>query len=260
MTLTVTDLSVRLGGRTVVDSLSFSIADGERFGLIGESGSGKSVTAQAILGLLPEQAVVSGSIRLDGTELIGLPERQLAALRGKDIGIVFQEPRTALNPLRRVGDQIAGPLIIHEGMSRSEALARAIELAADVKLPEPERIVRRYPHQLSGGQLQRVSIAIAIAASPRLLIADEPTTALDVTTQAEILDLFDDLIERTTMSLLFVTHDLAVLSRIATDVVVLAHGRAVEAGQVRQIVGAPRHPVTVGLVDAARATTFGPIS
>jgi peptide/nickel transport system ATP-binding protein len=258
MTLVVTDLSIEIGGRVVVDSLGFTVENGQRFGLIGESGSGKSLTALAILGLLPDGATVSGSVLLDGVELLGLPDRELAGIRGNRIGIVFQEPRTALNPLRRIGRQISEPLRIHEGLSRRDADARAIELAASVLLPEPERIVRLYPHQLSGGQRQRVAIAIALACSPAVLIADEPTTALDVTIQAEILALFDRLIERSGTALIFVTHDLAVLSQVSTEVVVLAHGKAVESGPVSRILAAPQHPVTIGLLEAARATSWDP--
>jgi len=263
MTLTVTDLTIEIDGRTVVDRLSFAVADGARFGIIGESGSGKSLTAQAVLGLLPDAATASGSILLtvDGAapvELLGLPDRELADIRGSAIGMVFQEPRTALNPLRRVGRQIGEPLRIHDGLSTREANARALELAREVLLPDPERLLRRYPHELSGGQRQRVAIAMAIACSPSLLIADEPTTALDVTIQAEILELFDELVHTTGASLIFVTHDLAVLAEVATDVVVLSHGRAVESGPVTEVMRAPQHPVTRGLIAAARATSWSP--
>ncbi|MBT2475448.1 ABC transporter ATP-binding protein, partial [Microbacterium sp. ISL-103] len=195
MSLSVTDLVIRIDGRTVVDGISFEVPDGTRLGLIGESGSGKSLTALAVLGLLPDGAVASGSIRWNGTELIGMPDRELARLRGDEIGIVFQEPRTALNPIRTVGRQIAESIRIHEGISRREARERAIQEAARVRLPDPESLVDRYPHQLSGGQRQRVAIAMALACRPRLLIADEPTTALDVTIQAEILSLLLGLVE-----------------------------------------------------------------
>ena len=206
MTLEVTDLVVRIDGRPVVDGISFEVPDGSRLGLIGESGSGKSLTALAVLGLLPEGAVASGSIRWNGTELIGLPDRELARLRGDEIGIVFQEPRTALNPIRTIGRQIAESIRIHEGIGRREARERAIQEAARVRLPDPASIVDRYPHQLSGGQRQRVAIAIALACRPRLLIADEPTTALDVTIQAEILSLLLNLVEEQGMSLMSVSY------------------------------------------------------
>ena len=221
MSLVVRGLVVEIDGRRVVDGVSFDVPDGARVGLIGESGSGKSLTALAILGLLPDGAIASGSVRWDDRELIGLPDRALAALRGDEIGIVFQEPRTALNPVRTVGRQIGESVRIHEGASRREASTRAVAEAARVRLPEPEQIVKRYPHQLSGGQRQRVAIAMALACRPRLLIADEPTTALDVTIQAEILDLLNGLVERDGMSLVFITHDLAVLSQVATHAVVV---------------------------------------
>ncbi|GLJ78513.1 ABC transporter ATP-binding protein [Microbacterium imperiale] len=256
MSLEVSDLTIDLDGRRVVDGVSFAVPDGARMGLIGESGSGKSLTALAVLGLLPEGAEVSGSIRWDGTELVGLRDRDLAALRGDAIGIVFQEPQTALNPLRTVGRQIAEPLRIHQKAGRREALARAQADADRVRLPEGA--LRRYPHQLSGGQRQRVAIAMAIAARPRLLIADEPTTALDVTIQAEILDLLGELVDDDGMSLLFITHDLAVLSQVATDAVVLERGRVVEAAPVAQLLTAPRSPVTRALLRDATATVWRP--
>lgn len=258
MTLEVTDLVVRIDGRPVVDGISFEVPDGSRLGLIGESGSGKSLTALAVLGLLPEGAVASGSIRWNGTELIGLPDRELARLRGDEIGIVFQEPRTALNPIRTIGRQIAESIRIHEGIVRREARERAIQEAARVRLPDPASIVDRYPHQLSGGQRQRVAIAIALACRPRLLIADEPTTALDVTIQAEILSLLLNLVEEQGMSLMFITHDLAVLAQVATRGVVLEDGRVVEAAPVSTLLTAPASPITQGLLRDATATLWRP--
>ncbi|KQQ50287.1 MULTISPECIES: ABC transporter ATP-binding protein [unclassified Plantibacter] len=256
MSLDVEDLVITLGGRRVVDGVGFSVPDGARFGIIGESGSGKSLTALAILGLLPDGATVSGSIRWQGEELVGRDDRELARIRGREIGIVFQEPRTALNPIRTIGRQIGEPLRIHEGVSKREALARAVDLAARVRLPEPERIVRRYPHQLSGGQRQRVAAAIALACGPSLLIADEPTTALDVTIQSEILGLFERLVSETGASLVFITHDLAVLSRIASEAVVLAQGKVVEAGPVARLLSAPESPVTQRLLAAAKTMSW----
>ena len=258
MSLEVRDLVVELDGSRVVDGVSFDVPDGARVGLIGESGSGKSLTALAILGLLPDGAIASGSVRWDDRELIGLPDRALAALRGDEIGIVFQEPRTALNPVRTVGRQIGESVRIHEGASRREASTRAVAEAARVRLPEPEQIVKRYPHQLSGGQRQRVAIAMALACRPRLLIADEPTTALDVTIQAEILDLLNGLVERDGMSLVFITHDLAVLSQVATHAVVLDEGRAIEHGPLSRLLTAPASPVTQGLLRDATATLWKP--
>ena len=258
MSLSVKDLVVEIDGRRVVDGISFEVPDGARVGLIGESGSGKSLTALAILGLLPDGATASGSVQWNGRELIGLPDRDLAALRGDEIGIVFQEPRTALNPLRTVGRQIAESVRIHEGVSRKDAAARAVAEAARVALPDPDGIVRRYPHQLSGGQRQRVAIAMALACRPRLLIADEPTTALDVTIQAEILELLRTLVTDDGMSLIFITHDLAVLSQVATHAVVLEDGRIVEAGAVATLLGHPSSPVTQGLLRDATATLWRP--
>ncbi|OSO98624.1 ATP-binding cassette domain-containing protein [Microbacterium sp. LEMMJ01] len=258
MSLTVEDLVIEIDGRRVVDGVSLQVPDGTRLGVIGESGSGKSLTALAVLGLLPEGATARGSIRWDGTELIGMPDRELARLRGDDIGIVFQEPRTALNPIRTVGRQIAESIRIHEGLGRREARDRAIAEAARVRLPDPETIVDRYPHQLSGGQRQRVAIAMALACRPRLLIADEPTTALDVTIQAEILSLLLGLVADEGMSLLFITHDLAVLSQVATEGVVLEHGRVVESAPVSRLLTAPTSPVTRGLLRDATATLWRP--
>jgi len=258
MSLQVRDLSISIGGRRVVDGVSFDVPDGARVGLIGESGSGKSLTALAILGLLPDDATTTGSIRWKGQELIGLPDRELARLRGEEIGIVFQEPRTALNPIRTVGRQIGESLRIHEGIGRRASLSRAVGEAARVRLPDPEQIVRRYPHQLSGGQRQRVAIAMALACRPRLLIADEPTTALDVTIQADILELLRTLVTDDGMSLVFITHDLAVLSQIATDAVVLEDGHVVEHGPVSTLLSAPASPVTQGLLRDATATLWRP--
>ncbi len=258
MSLEVEGLTIEIDGRRVVDGVSFSVPDGARVGLIGESGSGKSLTALAVLGLLPDGATVSGSIRWNDRELIGLSDRELAELRGDEIGIVFQEPRTALNPIRTVGRQIAESIRIHEGLSKRDAAARAVAEAARVALPDPERIVSRYPHQLSGGQRQRVAIAMALACRPRLLIADEPTTALDVTIQADILELLLSLVRDDGMSLVFITHDLAVLSQIATRGVVLEDGRVVEDAPVATLLTAPASPVTQGLLRDATATLWRP--
>lgn len=256
MSLSVRDLAIDLGGRRVVDGISFEVPDGARVGIIGESGSGKSLTALAILGLLPDGADVSGSVQWNGRELIGLADREVAELRGDEIGIVFQEPRTALNPIRTVGRQIAESIRIHQGVDKRTARERAIAEARRVFLPDPERIVGRYPHQLSGGQRQRVAIAIALACNPQLLIADEPTTALDVTIQAEILELLRDLVGESGMSLVFITHDLAVLSQIATHGVVLADGRVIESAPVHDLLTAPQSPITQGLLRDATATLW----
>ncbi|OXR41982.1 Oligopeptide transport ATP-binding protein OppD [Nocardia cerradoensis] len=254
--LEVADLTVRIDGRTVLDGVGFDLAAGDRLGVIGASGSGKSLTALAILGLLPDHADVRGSIRFDGVELLGRSDRELSAIRGHRIAMVFQEPLSALNPLMRVGKQIGEPLRIHRGLSRKQALAEALSLADRVGLPDPEHLIRAYPHQLSGGQRQRVGIAMALASRPALLLADEPTTALDVTVQAEILGLLDDLVVDQGTALLFVTHDLAVLARIVRRVLVLGDGRVLEAGDLPQLLREPAHPYTRTLLELARASAF----
>ncbi|GAB2973755.1 ABC transporter ATP-binding protein [Frigoribacterium salinisoli] len=256
MTLDVHDLVVELDGRRLVDGLSFAVPDGARVGLVGSSGSGKSMTVLAVLGLVPEGAVVSGSVRLDGRELVGLPERELARVRGRLVGTVFQDPTSTLDPVQRIGRQIAEPLRLHEGLRRQEARRRAVEAAREVGLPDPETIVDAYPHQLSGGQRQRVGIATALVTRPGLVLADEPTTALDVTTQAAVLALFRRLVDERGSSLLFVTHDLAVLAQVATHAVVLDAGRAVEQGPVARLLHDPASAVGRELVAAARATTW----
>lgn len=254
MTLDVQDLTIDIDGRRVVDGVSFSVPDGARVGLIGESGSGKSLTALAIMGLLPDGAVAGGSVRWQGRELIGLPDHDLARLRGDEIGVVFQEPLTALNPIHTIGRQIAESITIHERVPRAQARTRALAEASRVALTE--QILRRYPHQLSGGQRQRAAIAMALACHPRLLIADEPTTALDVTIQAEILSLLLSLVQRDGMSLVFITHDLAVLSQVATHGVVLEYGRVVEAAPLQSLLRAPASEVTRGLLRDATATLW----
>ncbi|WP_423917816.1 ABC transporter ATP-binding protein [Frigoribacterium sp. 2-23] len=268
MSLRITDLVIEIAGRRIVDGLSLDVPDGGRFGLIGESGSGKSMTTLAVLGLLPEEARVSGSIVLDGRELTGLSDREMAGIRGRLVGTVFQDPSTSLNPIQTVGRQIAEPLRLHHGpsthgpsthgLSKKEARARAIEAAAEVGLPDPETLVDRYPHELSGGQRQRVVIATALITRPALLLADEPTTALDVTTQADVLALFRRLVDELGIALVFVTHDLAVLAQVADRAAVLSHGTVVERGTVDDLLHRPEHPVTRGLVAAARATTWRP--
>ena len=258
MSLEVTGLQIEIDGRRVVDDVSFAVPTGARLGLIGESGSGKSLTALAILGLLPEGAVASGSVRWKGEEILGMPDRELARLRGDEIGIVFQEPRTALNPIRTIGRQIGEPARIHEGLSRRAAAARAVDEARRVSLADPEGIVSRYPHQLSGGQRQRAAIAMALAGRPALLIADEPTTALDFTIQSEILDLLLSLVEHDGMSLVFITHDLAVLAQIASYGVVLERGHVVESAPVADLLSRPVSSVTQGLLRDATATVWRP--
>ncbi|MCW4457137.1 ABC transporter ATP-binding protein [Microbacterium sp. MPKO10] len=250
--LEVAGLSVRTrDGALLVHDLSFSVDAGERVGLIGESGSGKSVTSLAVTGLLDAGLDARGSVLLDGHQIVGAPDRMLRPLRGPCASIVFQEPLTALDPLMRVGRQIAEPITRHRGL-RGRDLTRAVAEALDAVALPGERIARSYPHELSGGQRQRVAIAIALAAHPRLLIADEPTTALDVTVQNEILDLLDHLVAERDMALLFISHDLAVVSRMAQRVTVLEKGVAVESGSVGDVIAAPAHAYTQRLVASAR--------
>ncbi|MFE7663748.1 ATP-binding cassette domain-containing protein [Streptomyces celluloflavus] len=251
--LEVRDLTIRTDtGRALVAGLTFSVARGERLGLIGESGSGKSLTTLAVLGLLPDGMTASGSVVLDGTQIIGASEKTLAGVRGRGAAIVFQEPLTALDPLMRVGRQIAEPLRRRRGVTGA-ALRRAVAEALErVRLPDPARIARAFPHELSGGQRQRVALAMALACDPALLIADEPTTALDVTVQAEMLDLVDTLVRERDMAVAFVSHDLAVVARVTDRVLVMKDGHAVESGDVHEVVRAPREAYTKALVDSAR--------
>ena len=251
--LEVRDLSVRFdaGGRPIdaVRGVSFSVERGETVALVGESGSGKSVTALSLLQLLPAGAShPSGSIRFDGKELVGAPEAVLRAVRGDRVAMIFQEPMTSLNPLHRVGRQIAEVVTLHRGVSEAEARRRALALLRQVGLDEPERRLDAFPHELSGGQRQRVMIAMALANEPDLLIADEPTTALDVTIQAQILTLLRELRAKTGMALLLITHDLGVVRRMADRVCVMQAGRIVEQGPVQQIFAAPEHPYTRHLI------------
>ncbi|MFN8062018.1 MAG: ABC transporter ATP-binding protein [Vicinamibacterales bacterium] len=242
-----------IDGRSVpaVNDVSFDIETGETLGLVGESGSGKSLTAFSIMGLVPPPGrIVGGSIALKGRPLLALSEKEMRKVRGAEISLIFQEPMTALNPVFTVGAQIAEALLVHDKVSRREARNRAIELLRDVSVPEPERRVDDYPHQLSGGLRQRALIAIAISCRPALVIADEPTTALDVTIQAQILDLLTDLKSRYGVSLLLITHDLGVVAQTADRVAVMYAGRIVEEGPVRDILRAPRHPYTRGLLES----------
>ncbi len=250
--LEVNDLSISFGHKKVVDAVSFTLNKGERIGLIGESGSGKSMTSLAIMGLLPDTATVSGSITFEGKELIGLSDKEHSKLRGDRIGMVFQEPLTALNPLMRIGKQIAGPLMIHRGATLKEGLVKALELCVKVGLPDPERIVRAYPHQLSGGQRQRIGLAIALACEPALLIADEPTTALDVTVQREVLNLINSLVDQEGSALVFVTHDLPVVSIMTENIAVMQLGKIVENASVASLFQNPRHEYSKRLISAAR--------
>jgi peptide/nickel transport system ATP-binding protein len=246
----VSDLRVSVGEVGAVHGVSFTLTRGRRTGLIGESGSGKTVTALAIMGLLPEGLTAEGTVAYRSTNLLGLSEPELCRLRGDRLAMIFQEPLSALNPLMRVGDQVAEPLRIHRGMSRAEARARARELLERVQIPDALEKMRAYPHQLSGGQRQRAMIAMAMACSPELVVADEPTTALDVTVQAQVLRTLNRLVEEEGATLLLITHDLAVVAEVCELVLVMYGGYIVEEGATEEVFGQPRHPYTSGLIDA----------
>ncbi|MFT3832061.1 MAG: ABC transporter ATP-binding protein [Micropruina sp.] len=252
--LEVTELSVAFGRRrrVAVDAVSFTLDAGQRLGIIGESGSGKTVTALAVLGLLPENAQVSGSVRLAGRELIGLDETAHARLRGDLVSMVFQEPMTALDPTMRVGRQVAEVLRLHAPERSGTARTQVIEMLGRVGLADAERIADSFPHQLSGGQRQRCLLAMALINSPDLVICDEPTTALDVTVQAKVLRLLDEVLTAESAACLFISHDLAVVSQVCSDALVMLDGRIVEAGPVAKLFTAPEHPYTTGLVATAR--------
>jgi ABC-type dipeptide/oligopeptide/nickel transport system ATPase component len=257
--LDVQNLTVRFDGAgsslTAVDNVSFQIAAGETLGLVGESGSGKSVTAFSILRLLhPPGRIVGGRIHFEGRDLLALSEPEMRQVRGTRISLVFQEPMTALNPVMRIGEQIAEALTVH-GASRSEARDRAMALLEDVRIPDAARRARDYPHQLSGGMRQRVMIAIALACRPPLVIADEPTTSLDVTIQAQVLELLRALKTRFNLALLLITHDFGVIAEMADRVAVMYKGQLVEQGSVRQILRAPVHQYTRRLLEAVPGMT-----
>lgn len=273
--LAVDDLRISFSGQEAVRGISFSIAPGETLGLVGESGSGKSATSLALLQLLPPSAAVSGSVRFaraDGVvdELLSLPEEAMRRLRGQSIAMIFQEPMTALNPVMKVGRQIAEALLAHAPRtSRAEVRARVLAAMREVALPDPERRMEDYPHQFSGGQRQRIVIAMAIINKPRLLIADEPTTALDVTVQAQILELLKVLKREHGLSMLFISHDLAVVGQVADRVAVMRHGEIVEQGSVAQVLTRPQHEYTRNLLASAPTmrtdrdqplATMGPLS
>ncbi len=240
-----------VGGRTLVavDDVSFSVRSGETLGLVGESGSGKSVTALSIMRIVPAPGrIVTGAIRFRDRDLMTLGEAEMCRVRGAEIALIFQEPMTALNPVFTVGDQIAETLVVHGRADWKAARAESVALLAAVRMPEPDRRARDYPHQLSGGQRQRVMIAMALACRPALVIADEPTTALDVTIQAEILDLLREMKAEFGLSLLLITHDLGVIAEMADRVAVMYAGRIVEQAPVKDLFASPRHPYTRGLL------------
>ncbi|MEV0914832.1 ABC transporter ATP-binding protein [Streptomyces sp. NPDC049967] len=252
--LRVRDLTVSFHGaeRTVhaVDGVSYELAPGEVLAVVGESGCGKSVTSMAVMGLLPPTARIGGSITLDGQELVGAPEKRLRSLRGRRLSMIFQEPMTSLNPVLTIGRQITEVLRRHQGLGRSEARERAVELLGIVGIPAPHKRVDEYPHQLSGGMRQRVMIAIAVACDPAVLIADEPTTALDVTVQAGILDVLRSLRDRLGTAIVLITHDLGVVADTADRVLVMYAGRPVEQASVDELFASPQHPYTRGLLGA----------
>jgi peptide/nickel transport system ATP-binding protein len=249
--LAIQGLNVSIGPMQILHDVTLDVAAGEVVAITGESGSGKSMAAFAVMGLLPQSAVATGQIRLDGIDLLTLREAQMCGVRGRDIGMVFQEPMTALNPVQTIGAQVAETIRIHEGVGKAQAWTRARDVLARVGLPEDRFPLTRYPHELSGGQRQRVVIAMAIALRPKLLIADEPTTALDVTTQARILELLRDLAREFGMGLLMITHDLAVVAQMADRIVVMQKGRVVESGPTAHLFAAMHHPYTRALFMAS---------
>jgi peptide/nickel transport system ATP-binding protein len=233
-----------------VDGVSFTLFAGRTLGVVGESGCGKSVTAHSIMGLVPQPPgrIAGGAVRFEGADLIGLPVAQLRELRGNKISMIFQEPMTSLNPAFTIGDQIVEVILRHRAVTPQEARERAIEMLRRVRIPAPEQRFREYPHKLSGGTRQRVMIAMALACDPKLLIADEPTTALDVTVQAQILDLMHNLREESGAAIMLITHDLGVIAELAQEVVVMYAGRVVERAEVTTLFADPQHPYTVGLL------------
>jgi len=250
--LSVTDLTVRFGENRVVEGLSFSVEPGRTLAVVGESGSGKSVTSLSImrLGDMMGARFETGTILFNGKDILKLSQKEMRAVRGKEIAMIFQEPMTSLNPVFTIGDQICEILLLHEKIGKSAAMAAAQRLLEMVRLPDAQALLNRYPHQLSGGMRQRVMIAMALACRPKLLIADEPTTALDVTIQAQILNIMRDLQKDLGMGMIFITHDMGVVAEMADDVVVMWKGKKVEEGPVREIFANPKHPYTKALLAA----------
>jgi oligopeptide/dipeptide ABC transporter ATP-binding protein len=239
----------RRGAFNAITGVSFDIQPGRTLGIVGESGSGKSVTAMTLMQLLPDSArITAGTVQFGGRDLTTLPERQMRAVRGRQIAMVFQDPMASLNPILTIGRQLTEPLVLQMGLGRSAARTRAEELLALVQIPSPRQILSAYPHELSGGMRQRVMIAIALSCGPQLLIADEPTTALDVTTQAQILDLLRDLRQRLRMAVVLITHDLGIVAGSADQVLVMYAGRIVEQAPVADLFARPAHPYTQGLL------------
>jgi len=255
--LRVDDLTVRFRRRgmdvAAVNGVSFALARGETLTILGESGSGKSVSLKALMGLLPDYATIDGEVWLDGKPVLDLPPAELAKLRGGAISMIFQEPMAALDPVYTIGEQIAETIVKHEGIGHAAAMKRALDLLDHVKIPSAARRLRNFPHELSGGMRQRAMIALALACSPSLLIADEPTTALDVTTQLQILDLIRSLREQSGMAVILITHDLGVVAEAARRVLVMYAGQCVEYGDADAVFHAPQHPYTAGLLAAIPA-------
>ena len=253
--LSVENLQVQFqtkkGINTAVDGVSFSVEKGRILGIVGESGCGKSVTSMSILQLLSSNARISGgSIKLDGKELVGLPEREMCKIRGNDIAMIFQDPMTALNPTLTIGNQLMEPIMLHQNCGKKEAWERAVDVLKRVGIAAPEKRMKEYPHQLSGGMRQRVMIAMAMSSDPKILIADEPTTALDVTIQAQILHLLLELQKKNNMSIILITHDLGVVAQTCKRVAVMCGGYVVEEGTVEEIFLHPGHPYTQALLSA----------
>ena len=248
--LEVEGLRVRIGDTTIVDGVDYVVQPSEVFGIAGESGSGKTISMLALLGLLPERSSVEGTANFGGRELLGMPRRRLRELSGRELAMVFQDPFTSLHPMLSVGRQLTEHVRLHLGLDRRAAEKRAVELLADVRIPDPQAALHRFPHQFSGGMRQRLAIAIALACRPKLLIADEPTTALDVTVQAGILQLLDRLRREHELAVVLITHDLGVLSSLADTVSIFYAGRVVESGARADVLQRPRHPYTKALLDA----------
>lgn len=248
--LEINNLRISIAGRTLVKIDHLAAASGERLGLVGESGSGKTLTVMSILGLLPDMMDVEGSISFAGQELLAIPENELAKIRGRDITMVFQDPSRSLNPTMKIGRQVAEALKLHTKLSRPEIRQRVLELMHSVSLQSPEKLINRYPHELSGGQQQRVMIAMAIACKPRLLIADEPTTALDVTVQQGVLELLLQLSQESDMAMVFVSHNLGVVQAVSERIAVMHDGEIVEIGPTAQIIDSPNVEYTKGLINA----------
>jgi len=242
----------RDGVSKAVDGVSYSVNRGETLGVVGESGCGKSVTALSVLRLIPDPPgrVVGGTIKFNGTDLLTLPQKKMQDIRGNDISMIFQEPMTSLNPVLTVGHQISEAIILHQKLSKRDAMDKAVEMLKLVRIPDPVRRVREYPHQMSGGMRQRVMIAMALSCNPKVLIADEPTTALDVTIQAQILDLMMELQAKLGTAIVLITHSLGVVAETAQRVVVMYAGRKVEEATVGDLFAAPRHPYTLGLMNS----------